>query len=100
MRRASSYLREGKNSGLVNGLAKDDAYFFFLPSFFFAWAFFFVLPAFFIEPPCRIGSELSTAAPVPQASSTSSATHLQLRSHYKNDGRSKSREEWHFGKIL
>ncbi len=50
VRRASSCLKEGENSGLVNGLAKDDAYFFFLPAaFFFAGAFFFAFFAAAIE---------------------------------------------------
>ena len=50
VRRASSCLKEGENSGLVNGLAKDDAYFFFLPAaFFLAGAFFLVLPFAAIE---------------------------------------------------
>ena len=47
--RASSCLKEGENSGLVNGLAKDVAYFFFLPAFFFAGAFFFAFFAVAIE---------------------------------------------------
>src|SRR5438128_2269963 len=99
VRRASSCLKEGKNSGLVNGLAKDDAYFFFLPAFFFAGAFFLVFAAIETSLWNRLKphncSLPSLRHPPPHQPPTS-----QLRRHYKNDGPPVSIEEWHFGNFF